>query len=177
MSAVALETPVVTDISFRKPTKADGAAVWQLVHDVGVLDSNSSYLYLFLCHEFADTCIVAHEEETLVGMVVGLVLPTKPDTYFLWQVGVMSQARGKGLAGAMTKRILKRAELAHLRYLETTVTPSNTASRRFFEKLAANLSTELVISEGYPSRVFPAKNHHESEDLLRIGPFQVETHA
>lgn len=177
MSPVVLDTPVVTDIQFRKPSKADGAAVWQLVHDVGVLDSNSSYLYLLLCHEFADTCIVAHEGDTLVGMVVGLTLPTKPDTYFLWQVGVMSQARGKGLAGAMTKRILKRAELAHLRYLETTVTPSNAASRRFFEKLATSLNTELVISEGYPAEVFPPNRNHESEELIRIGPFEVETQA
>lgn len=173
--AVALETPVITDIDFRKPTKADGAAVWQLVHDVGVLDSNSSYLYLLLCHEFADTCILAHQGETLVGMVVGLTLPSKPDTYFLWQVGVLSQARGKGLAGAMTRRILKRKELGHLRFLETTVTPSNGASRRFFEKLAQNLGTEMQISEGYPAEVFPAQNDHEAEDLIRIGPFQVAT--
>lgn len=175
--SITVETPPITDIAFRKPTKADGAAVWRLVQDVGVLDTNSSYLYLLLCHEFSDTCILAHQGDHLVGMVVGLVLPKKPDTYFLWQVGVLDVARGKGLAGAMTQRILKRTELKHVRFLETTVTPSNAASRRFFEKMAANMDTQLIISEGYPAENFPLTQQHESEDLIRIGPFQVASQA
>lgn len=156
-------------VDLRPPTVEDAAAIWQLVRDTGVLDVNSSYLYLLLTAHHAPTCGVAVQGDQLLGFVSGYRLPTQPDTYFLWQIGVAEAGRGQGLATRLALEVLRRPAQADVRYLETTVSPSNTASRALFDGLARRLDTALTVSEGFGPHLFPTE--HEAEELLRIGPF------
>ena len=163
----------------RPPTVEDGPALWQLVIDAGSLDRNSSYTYLLVCRDFRETSIVAeHVRERaanrLVGFVTGYRLPSQPDTLFVWQVGVAKQARGEGLASRLLDGLLRQPGCHGVRFLETTVTPSNEASRAMFGSLARRLETDLVESEGFPASLFP-EGGHEPEPRLRIGPFDVSS--
>ena len=84
------------NIVFRPPRINDGAAIWRLVKESGVLDLNSSYMYLLLCKDFSDSCVVAEEDGQLLGFVTGYRPPGRENAIFLWQVGVDAKARGKG---------------------------------------------------------------------------------
>ncbi|WP_237057149.1 diaminobutyrate acetyltransferase [Microbulbifer sediminum] len=160
------------NIHFRHPGIADGAAIWRLVVDAGTLDRNSSYLYLLLCRDFADCCVVAERGDTLVGFTTGYRSAARPDTWFLWQVGVAAEARGQGLAKQMVTFALTNLVPGEVRYLETTVSPSNAASRALFRSIARQFETQLLESPLFDASLFPGtEGEHESEPLLRLGPF------
>jgi len=157
---------------FRKPDMADGAAIWALVRDTGVLDVNSAYSYLMLGSYFAETCVVAEKDEVIVGFVSGFKPPEKPDTVFVWQVAVAGSEQGRGLGKRLLRRLLAGRACRDVRFIETTVTPSNTASMRLFQSMARELDTVCVIENGFDESLFPEAGAHESERLFRIGPIR-----
>lgn len=160
-------------IQFRKPREDDGSNIWELVKSTGVLDLNSAYSYIILCKYFSGTCVVAECENKIIGFLSAFQPPGRPDAIFVWQVAVAESQRGKGLGSALLKELLKRKECAGVRYLETTVTPSNIPSQSLFRKLARDLGTRCEVEECFPSDLFPAGNH-EAELMYRIGPIKNE---
>lgn len=157
-------------LTFRHPNIEDGAAIWQLVVDAGTLDHNSSYLYMLLSRDFSASCAVAESDAGLEGFVTGFRTVERPDMWFLWQIGVAPTARGQGLASRLAHFVLNAQAPHGVRFLETTVTASNEASRALFASIARRLGTELKESELFTSDMFPGEGH-EAEPLLRIGPF------
>lgn len=158
------------EVRFRQPDVGDGAAIHQAVIDVGTLDHNSTYLYLLLCRDFAETCILAERGGALAGFITGYRPPAQNDTIFVWQVGVLPAARGAGVASRMLDGLLLSDGCRGVRFMDTTVTPSNAASRAMFQSLARRLGAKIEESEGFPAEMF-GKDGHESERRLRIGPF------
>lgn len=156
-------------VHFRNPTVSDGSAVWNLIKDAGTLELNTAYAYLLLCSDFADTSIVAERDGALLGFVGGYLIPTRPDTVFVWQVGVSADARGEGVASRLLDHLVLSDGCRDVHYLETTVTPSNKPSRALFGSLARRGGAPLEESEGFPESVFP-EGEHEAERRLRIGP-------
>ncbi|GAB4291309.1 MAG: diaminobutyrate acetyltransferase [Thiohalomonadaceae bacterium] len=153
----------------RKPHLADGQAVHALVRRCPPLDLNSSYSYFLLCSHHADTCVVAEQAGALVGFLSAYRLPQAPHTLFVWQVAVDAGMRGQGVAGRMLEALLTRPSCTGVQFIETTVSPSNLASRRVFARFAAQRRA------AWQEAVFLARGHfggeaHEEEILLRIGP-------
>lgn len=157
-------------LCLRKPRTADGPEVHRLIADSPPLDVNSVYCYLLLTTHFQQTCAVAEDDTGLVGFCSGYIKPGAPDTYFLWQVVVHARARGQRLAPRLVHEILGRPEHSAVRFLETTVSPSNEASRGLFASIARSRGAELTEESLFPPELFPGTNHEE-ERLLRIGPF------
>lgn len=155
---------------FRKPCAEDGADIWHLVKDTGILDLNSVYSYLMLCRFFSDTCVVAEYDGKIVGFVSAFRPPECREVIFVWQVAVAESQRGKGVGIALLKELLKREACAGVRFLEVTVTPSNIPSRSLFRKLARETGACCEVSEFFPVRLFPG-GKHEAELMYRIGPF------
>ena len=109
--------------------------------------------------------------DELVSFTSGYLLPGRNDTLFLWQVAVGEKARGKGLATRMVMDILGRPHCRDVRYIETTITESNEASWALFRKIAGLLdSAELNTSVMFDRNTHFA-DRHDSEILVRIGPF------
>jgi L-2,4-diaminobutyric acid acetyltransferase len=158
------------NVNFRKPTIADGAGMWRIVQESGVLDPNSAYLYLLLCKDFADTCIVAERDDRLVGFATGYRPPGRPDVVFLWQIGVDAATRGQGLGKRLLAGFLRQASAGGTSLLETTISPSNQASQALFRGVARDLGTDCKVLPCFPTELFPSGGH-EAEDLYRIGPF------
>lgn len=145
--------------------------MWTLVKEAGTLDLNSSYLYMLLCREFSHCCALAERDGRLEGFVTGITSPERPDVWFLWQIGVAATARGEGLANRLAFFVLDAVTPRQGPfYLETTVTPSNEASRALFNGIARRLDTGLEESDLFTGDMFPDSGH-EPEPLLRIGPF------
>lgn len=157
----------------RPPTPADGAALHDLIRRSPPLDLNSCYAYLLHGLHFADTCVLA-ETETGTGpgiaaWISAYLPPGRPDTLFVWQVAVDAGHRGRGLARTLLLHLLQRPACADVRWLETTVSPDNLPSRRLFEGLARELGCACHISDLFSAADFGAQ-HHEAEQLFRIGP-------
>ena len=166
--------PPVTEkppFALRKPVLDDGAAIWALVRRSKPLDENSCYAYLLLCEHFADTCVVAERNHAIVGFVSAYSPPRTAGTVFVWQVAVDQCARGIGVASAMLDFVLASDACRCVRFLETTVSPSNTASRALFQRLARRFETDCTEGPLFTRNQFGGQNH-EDEVLFRIGPMQ-----
>jgi L-2,4-diaminobutyric acid acetyltransferase len=127
---------------------------------------NSRYTYFLLAKDFSDTCVVAEQDDKVVGFSSGYVPPDRPDTFFNWEVVVHKDYRGQGLQKRM---LLFQIAVSEAQYFEGTVNPSNEASKRNYFELAQILRTNceenvLLSSEDFEN------DGHEPEILYRIGP-------
>lgn len=156
-------------ILIRQPAPDDGIAVHNLIRKSAFLDDNSLYCYLVLCTHFSETSVIATLGDDLAGVVTAYIPPQQSDTLFVWQVAVDTAAQGRGLASKMLDHILNRDATRHIKYVETTVTADNAASRAMFMSLARRFNAG--VSE---SVMFDREQHflnlHDSEYKLRIGP-------
>lgn len=159
----------VSQLTLRKPTEDDAAAVSSLVEDCPPLDRNSRYCNLLQCTDFADTCILAENGGEPVGWVSAYRPPKKPATLFIWQVAVHPEARGRGLGNKMILSLLQRRACAGVRSMRTTITPDNEASRALFRSIASTLRAPMA-EQPYFDRDRHFLGHHASEHLITIGP-------
>lgn len=128
------------------------------------------------CEIFSETSIIAIEERGYVrkpvAFVSAFIHPNHDDTLFIWQVAVYGSQRGQGLATRMLNLLLERKACEGIRYIEATVTPSNTASNNLFIGLARKHHANYKISKYFAPEIFPEAEDetHEEEWLYRIGP-------
>lgn len=158
-----------TPVAIERPLPEDGSALWRIARDSTVLDLNSSYAYLLWCRDFASTSVIARVGGEAAGFVTGYRRSDDRQTLFVWQVAVDAEHRGAGIAGQLLNGLLDRVIPEGVRYLETTITASNTASIRLFSALARDRDTEIGRTELFTAGSFP--DGHDAEDLYRIGPF------
>jgi len=158
-------------IRLRSPDATEGGAIWAVARDTGTLDLNSSYLYMLLARDFADTCVVAEQDDQLVGFVTGYRRPRQPEVLFLWQIGIHPDFQGKGLGKRLVGAFLRQPGADRASVLETTVSPDNASSRALFESIARDLGTGCHVKPCFAAEDFPEAGH-EAEDLFTIGPFR-----
>ena len=156
-------------MQLQEPSLADGPALWRLARDSRVLDVNSPYSYTLWCRDFADTSVVARHDDVACGFITGYVRPSRPDTFFVWQVAVDPDQRGQGLGRRMLDRLADRLAPRGHRFMEATVTPDNSASTAMFESFARARGCEVARSPLFGAEHFP-EEVHEPEVLFRIGP-------
>lgn len=155
------------ELTLRKPSKDDGAAVWQLIAQCPPLDQNSMYMNLIQCDQFADTCIVAERNGKIIGWISGHIRPDAPETLFIWQVAVHGSARGMGLGRRMLSALVTRPECADMRQMETTITRSNKASWALFRRFARSMGGELAEAPHF-DRDAHLDGKHATEHLVAI---------
>jgi L-2,4-diaminobutyric acid acetyltransferase len=168
---------------FRKPRKADGAKIWNLIKSIEALDDNSLYCNLLQCSHFAATCALAEldapassgnaapgADRRAVGWISGYRPPESPDTLFIWQVAVHPEARGRGIAKRLVHELLKRPECRRVRHIHSTITRDNKASWALFRAIADDLDAPLADDPH-----FEREAHFDgacaTEHLVEIGPF------
>ncbi|BBB13733.1 diaminobutyrate acetyltransferase [Sphingopyxis sp. FD7] len=159
-----------SDLRFRRPVAADGPAVTALIAACPPLDRNSRYCNLLQCEHFADQCIIAERAGRIVGWVSGYRPPSDGHAFFVWQVAVSAEGRGRRLASRMIAALLARPAQEGVTHMITTITADNQASWGLFRGLARDWDAEL---ERTP--LFERETHfagaHATEYLARIGPF------
>jgi L-2,4-diaminobutyric acid acetyltransferase len=152
------------DIRFIRPAIGDATSMWHVARAAG-LDENSPYKYLVFARDFASTSLIARDASGTIGFVTGYLRPTAPDTLFIWQIGVLESARGRGVAGGMLAHLFQTTAAC---YLEATVTPDNGPSNALFARFADRIQAPWKRQMLFPSEVFPGQ--HDPEVLIRIGP-------
>jgi L-2,4-diaminobutyric acid acetyltransferase len=172
MTARLLPEPALTrHLILRQAQRHDGAALHNLIAACPPLDLNSRYAYLLLCLHHAATSVVADLDGAVVGVITAYIPPTQPDTLFVWQVAVAPQQRGQGLGKRMLNTLLHDTMAQHqLRWIETTISPSNEASHSLFTSFALQHAAGCSIATLFAAEDF-GESGHEEERLYQIGPF------
>lgn len=150
------------------PTPSDGPALHEVATLAGGLDVNTRYAYVLWARDFARTSVIARRDGAVVGAITGYRRPEDADTLFVWQVAVHPSARRAGVARSMLAWLAARHVERGGRWVEATVTPSNTASRRLFVGFADAASVPARWTPLFGADDLGAG--HEPEELVRIGP-------
>jgi len=158
----------------REPQEDEGYWVHKLISECPPLDTNSMYCNLLQCAHFSNTSVIAVNETSneALGFISGYLKPQQPEILFIWQVAVSEAARGQGLAKNMLLNILSRAALQSVTHIETTITDDNPGSWALFERIAQALDAPLQRSV-YFTKETHFKGTHDTENLVRIGPFKL----
>ena len=159
------------DTELRRPKPGDEYQIYRLVRQSPPLDPNSIYSYHLLCRHFSGTCVVAEKSGDIVGFISAYRQPENTNTLFVWQVVVAENQRGKGLARMMLSTLFDRPTCDGIRTLESTVNPSNRASRHLFESFARQHACQVKESVFLDEEQF-GEEQHEKEILLTIGPLE-----
>lgn len=133
------------------------------------LDANSLYCNLLQCTHFADSCIIAELNGEVIGWTSGYRPPADADAIFVWQVAVGEGARGRGLGVEMLDALCRLPAVFDAGKLLTTVTPSNQSSRGMLAAFARRHGLNLHVAPHF-DRDAHLGGHHESEELISIGP-------
>jgi len=167
-------------VHLRRPRLEDGAGLHRLISDCPPLDVNSAYLYFLLCDQFRNTCVVADDGDRLLGAITAYVRPDDPDALFIWQVAVHADARGRGLGKRMLTEVAGRDAAASCLRMETTISPSNTASRRLFASWAESRGAtlrEAPYLEPHHFNPVGETDTHEAECLFQLHPLHPSPHS
>ncbi len=154
----------------RNTLKSDAPKVYEIVRSCPSLDLNSRYCYLLLCTQFDKYCLVAEAGKKIIGFVSAYPHPHFTDTLFVWQIGVEPDFHNHGIGTALLEHLVPLAIRNGLIYLETTITPSNNASRALFEKIMKAYNIDYTENNYFSASLLGGE--HEAEQLLRIGPFK-----
>ncbi len=157
-------------LTMRTPTPEDGHQVWQLIRDCEPLDRNSMYCNVLQCDHFAETCVVAEKDGEVVGWVSAYIVPSDPDTLFVWQVAVSDKARGMGVAKKMLHELVSRDCCKDVTGLKTTITKDNEASWALFNAFADRMDAPLD-SDAHYVRDDHFDGRHATEHMVTIAPF------
>lgn len=161
-------------IETRTPRFSDSDGIYRLVKRCEPLDLNSRYAYMLVAAHFNGTSVVAIHEDEVIGLVSAYIPPKRDDTLFVWQAAVDPDYRGKGLASLMLGDIFRRPAMKEIAYVETTISPSNTASLTLFTRFAEMSGAEINSSTFALAEDF-GEDAHEAELLYRIGPIDPST--
>ncbi|MFE6685797.1 diaminobutyrate acetyltransferase [Streptomyces sp. NPDC057743] len=154
----------LADVHIEAPRLDDGRELWRIASDSEDLDLNSPYFYVVWCRDFSRTSVVARSADGVCGYIAGYARPEEPETLFVWQTAVDVAQRGRGLARHMLDHLVG----SRYRFVEATVTPSNTASDRFLASFARDHGVTLTRTPLLDAGLFPVG--HEPETLYRMGP-------
>ncbi|MEH3134488.1 MAG: diaminobutyrate acetyltransferase [Mycolicibacterium neoaurum] len=157
----------------RPPCAGDAIAIRRLVAETDVLDLNSTYAYLLLATDFADTSVVAEIDGRVTGVITGYPPPNRRGVLFVWQVAVAPAAQGGGIAAAMLDHLVHRVARdggGRPLTVEATVAPDNAPSRAFFAAFARRHGVPMSEQPHFTAAQLDPDLTHADEPLLRIGP-------
>lgn len=153
-------------ISFHLPSKNDAKALYNLVKSSPPLDLNSAYYYNIICSHFASSCVVAKDNNKIIGFVSAYMI--EKTTLFVWQVAVNDSYRGLGVAKNMLLHLAKRLKPLNI---HTTITPSNKGSFALFKSVASDLSATYRYEKIYFSKEMLLGNEEEKLfEIFQIAP-------
>ncbi|MGV8898066.1 MAG: diaminobutyrate acetyltransferase [Burkholderiaceae bacterium] len=171
MNAPISDLKLDSQLTLRQPQQNDGAALYGLIAACPPLDLNSIYAYLLQCLHQTQTSVVAEVDGKIVGAITAYIPPQQLDTLFVWQVAVASEQRGQGLGRRMLQHLLTECiGKRELRWMETTISPSNIASNKLFTSFALQHDAGCTVTTLFAADDF-GESGHEEERLYKIGPW------
>jgi L-2,4-diaminobutyric acid acetyltransferase len=122
------------DVKIRLAVEDDFLDVYKFVSNCKPLESYSEHFYKIMLRYFSNCCFIAEYKNDIVGLITGVVSQVHDKTYFMWQIGVKSSIKGKGVAKNLLEKAEEEVKKLGCNRIELTVNPENITSQRFFEK-------------------------------------------
>ena len=166
MIALTVNEGKTIQYHLRTPDFTDGLRLHHLVKLCPPLDVNSEYLYFLIGRDFASTSVIAEQNSQSIGFISGYYRP-QTTCFFVWQVAVHPEYRGHGIAMKMLEWITEKNPFDSI---ETTISPSNMASKSLFESFARKKGLSIIQKPFLDSYKNTAGETHEKEDLFRLIP-------
>ncbi|PTQ52755.1 MAG: L-2,4-diaminobutyric acid acetyltransferase [Hydrogenibacillus schlegelii] len=154
----------------RPPAPDEGALMWRIARETGVLEANSPYAYVMVARLFAAASRIAEADGRPVGFIAGLALPER-DGLFVWQIGVRPAHQGNGLGGRMLEALVFGRARPPVRRLWATVAEGNRASWRLFQGVAERSGGRFRALDVWPPFLFAVGDGappHPPEILIEI---------
>ncbi|MEO0565395.1 MAG: diaminobutyrate acetyltransferase [Chloroflexota bacterium] len=160
-------------ITYRHPQFSEGTALHQLVQTTPPLDVNSAYVYYLQCRDFASTCVVTTQEDTLLGFTTGYIRPSEPDTLFIWQIAVSPAACGMGVGLGMLNWLIQQPSCMGVSTVAATILRGNLASQSLFRKFARGHHAHVTTARFLPEAI-PDDAPYADEILFSVSPISSE---
>ncbi len=113
------------------------------------------YVYWIMEEYFSSSNYVVFEENKIIGFICALPSLDKK-SYFIWQIVIAEEYRGKKVATLLVDKIVDEAKLRGFNKLELTINCLNKASYNLFNRIASEHKGDLRnIGE------YKYKNSHE----------------
>jgi L-2,4-diaminobutyric acid acetyltransferase len=116
----------------------DIGALRELIEICKPLDLHTPFTYWILSEYFSNTCFVLEDEEIIVGYTGGMKSSSMEGVFYLWQIGLLPDYRGKGHFTMLLDKIIETVRSLDCHSLEFSVLSDNHQSINAFAKFAKN---------------------------------------
>jgi ribosomal protein S18 acetylase RimI-like enzyme len=124
----------VSNEKIRQATAADYDAIVLVVNDWWGRDLRGALPRLFLDH-FHATSLIAEDDGTMIGFLVGFVSPSAPGEGYIHYVAVDPGYRGRGIARHLYDEFIARVKPRGCRLLHAITSPVNQTSIAFHRSM------------------------------------------
>ncbi|SRR5258708_11608668 len=120
----------------RNCNEKDVDNIRQFVNLCKPLTLHTPYTYWVLFTNFSESCLLIEENNLIVGYISGIKSASLKNTFFIWQIGVRKEFRGKGYAQILIKTIIEVAKKQGCSKIQFTIEPENSISLNTFKNFA-----------------------------------------
>jgi len=151
-----------------RPMEAkDIGAVRELIDYCKPLDLHTPFTYWVLSEYFNNTCLVLEDEGSIVGYAGGMKSTSVENVFYLWQIGLLPNYRGKGFFSALLDKIIEEVKKLGCDYLEFSVLSDNHQSINAFTNYAKKKGLPIG-KRGNLTFYDKLTNEECKEDIYRI---------
>ena len=133
----------MSDITIRRAYEQDTNPIYNLVPELAPLTYHTRYTYWNLFRNFGNVCFVALDQDQPVGFITSHPTTTPENEWFIWQAGIVSEFRGKGLIDKLQDRVVSIARESGAIALTTSIESDNPRSLGAFTRMAIRLGTSI----------------------------------
>ncbi|GAA5054969.1 GNAT family N-acetyltransferase [Nocardia callitridis] len=160
----------MAELTVRRPTVADAAAIHRLVADTEGLDTKSLYMYALWCRDYPECSAVALEEDRLVGVLTGYLRPELPTTYFAWQTAVAPATTHSDIAPRMYDLVLHHLRDQRVDSIEMSIDDSNRSIKFLLSRLTRRYGATRTSEPLFSTDQLGHDHHPETLHVLRFAP-------
>jgi L-2,4-diaminobutyric acid acetyltransferase len=132
----------------RSCRESDLKTVVALVDKCGTfLVRHTDFTYIVLFRYFGDLCFVLEDDGEAVGFATAVRSSDRPDTVYLWQIGMVPECQGRGLSALLIDRVVQQTRKLGCMRLEFSVDRTNEKSRGAFESYAGKNGIRMERGE------------------------------
>ena len=131
-------------LKFRKSREDEFLKVYEFISNCEGLENYFAHFYKIMLRYFGNSCFIAEDSDSVVGVVMGFFSQQHESTYFLWQIGVSPEHQGKGIGKNLLQYVEQELANAGIRRIEVTIDPENIPSKKAFDKSGyTNISEQI----------------------------------
>ncbi len=145
-------------MDIRTASEKDFTELHKFIDECNFLEAYPLHFYRVILRYFKHYCFI-YGKNSIKGAAVGILKPGAEKIFFLWQIGITRRLQGKGMGREFLRRVEKKLKERGCSRIELTIDPSNTPSRKLFEKsgydnISPKFSTAVKIKNSFALKDF-----------------------